>query len=206
MATIESEPSYHKKGEKISQKKEIIIEDEAKDIYFIISYTKKEKEKPEEVDFSESDIIPENILTNELKQENGEYFYKKVFKFNGKTNDNYSLEFEIDKDNYIITFEVKENSFVYDVELKKATKLLKNIAKEIIDQKIVGFHEKLYIFLEALKKNNKEDLIETLYRETIDLFGNKKDFSILISLFVQIYKNKELCPLLMEKFKDINIS
>ena len=56
----------------------------------------------------------------------------------------------------------------------------------------------------ALKKNNEENKNETLYKETINLFEKKKGFIFLISLFIQIYKNKELCPLLMEKFKDMN--
>ena len=37
------------------------------------------------------------------------------------------------------------------------------------------------------------------------MFEKKNSFSLLISLFLQIYKNKELCPLLMEKFKEMNI-
>ena len=140
----------------------------------------------------ENTINPQNIYSDEIRQENGSYFYKKVFKFIGKTDNKYSLEFEIVKDYYIITFEVKENSFIYDVELKKGNKILKNITKENIDQKIIDYHKKLDIFLEALKKNNEENKKEILYKDTIDLFEQKKGFSFLISLFVQIYKNKEL--------------
>ena len=189
-----------KKSKKKGKEKPV---SEEKDIYFIILYPRKQQEKPDEFAFTETDINPQKIFTDELKLENETYFYKKVFKFKGKTNQKYSPEFEIGKDNYIISFEVKEDSFIYDVELKKGNKILKNIAKEIIDQKI-DYHKKLDIFLEALKKNNEENKDEALYKETIDLFEKKKGFSFLISLFIQIYKNKELCPLLMEKFKDMN--
>ena len=192
------------KKEKSSHKKKEKKEGEAKDIYFTIIYPRKEQEKPEEFAFSEKSINPDNIYRKETKNENGTYYYQKVFKFNGKEK-KYSPEFEIGKDNYIITFEVKENSFVYDVELKMGNKILKNIAKKNIDQKIIDYHQKLDIFLEALKKNNEEEnKRETLYIDTINLFEKRKGFSFLISLFTQIYKNKKLCTLLIEKFKEMN--
>ena len=179
-------------------------EEETKDIYFILLYKRKQQEKSDEFVFSENDIIPESIYKNELQQENGIYFYEKIFKFIGKTDNKYSLEFEISKDNYFILFEVKKSSFVYDVELKKGNKILKNIAKENIDQKILDYPKKLDIFLKALIKNNEENKIGTLYKDTIELFEKIKGFSFLIPLFIQIYKNKELCPLLLDKFKEMN--
>ena len=178
-------------------------ESETRDIYFIILYQRKQQEKPDEFAFSENDCIPKNIYTDEINQE-GTYFYKKVFKFIGKADNQYSLEFEIIKDYYIIKFEINDNSFVYDVELEKGNKILTNIPKENIDQKIIDYHKKIDIFLEALKNNNEENKNETLYKDTINLFEKKKDFSLLISLFVQIYKNKELCPILIAKFKEMN--
>ena len=203
MASIEYELSNHKTEEIISQENN---EEEIKDIYFIILYPIKKKNKFYEIHFSESDIIPEKYFEIEKEEENGAFFYIKIFKFNGKTNNNYNLEFELGKDCFIITFEVKENSFIYDIELKKGNKILTNIDKEIIDQNIIDYHKKLDIFLEALKKNNEEESKrETLYKDTIDLFEKRKGFSFLISLFTQIYKNKKLCTLLIEKFKEMNI-
>ena len=121
MASIEYEPSSHKIADIIIQKNS---EEKTKDIYFYILYPIKKKEKLDEIDFSESDIIPENIFENELKEENGRIFHIKVFKFNGKTNNNYNILFEIDNNCYTITFEVKESTFIYDVELKKGNKIL----------------------------------------------------------------------------------
>ena len=187
------------------------VEGEEKDIYFMILYPRKQQEKDNEFVFAEKGIIPKNIYKDEIQQEN-EYFYKKVFKFNGKTKKKYSIEFDIDKDNYIIFFEVKENSFVYDVELKKGNKILKNIVKTDIPQNIIDYYEKLDIFLDALKKNKEENKTEenlntlnkTLYEDTIELYKNKKGFSFLISLFVKIYKDKELCTSLISIFKEMN--
>ena len=179
-------------------------ESEIKDIYFIILYPRKEQEKPYEFTFSENDINPENIYTEEIKQENQIIIYKKVFKFNGRTHKKYKLEFYNGKIYYIITFEVKNNSFIYDIELKKGYKYLENNPLEIIDQKIIGYNKKLDIFLEALKRNNEDKKANILYKDTIDLYEEKKGFSFLISIFVKIYDNEELCKLLLHRFREMN--
>ena len=202
--TKKVEPSKKgKSGLGIKEKENEKSEGKVKDIYFLLLYPRKQREKPDEFVFSEDNINPQIIYVDEQKNDNGIYFYKKVFKFKGKTKQNYGFEFEIGKDSYSTYFEVKENSFVYDVGVRMANKIPQNIAKKNIDKNI-GCHKKLDIFLEALKKHNEEDKIETLYKDTIDSFEKKKGFSFLISLFVQIYKNKELCPLLLDKFKEMN--
>ena len=126
---------------------------ETKDIYFIILYQRKQKEKKDELIFSKSKI-PQNIYTNEIKEENGGYFYNKVFKIEIKMQDknfnnsiNYNLEFDIDRDKYNVLFDVKNNSFIYDVILKNQN--LQNNTEEIIDQNIRDYHYKLNIFIEA---------------------------------------------------------
>ena len=60
-------------------------------------------------------------------------------------------------------------------------------------------------FIEALKKDTEENIIDELFKETIDLYSKKKGFSFLISIFLKIYK-KNLCNELMEKFKEMNKS
>ena len=142
-------------------------EGEAKDIYFIILYQRKQQEKPNEFDFSETGFIPLNIYKEELLQENGAYLYLKVFKFIEKTNAKYTIEFEIVKDYYIITFEVKENSFVYEVELKQGNKILTNIAKVKIEQNIIDYNKKLDLFLNALKNNNEENKKDIFIRKIL---------------------------------------
>ena len=184
-----------------------------KEIYLIISYQRDQKENPEEIIFLETDINAKNIYINELKGENGSYFYKRVFKLNKEINNtyvendiNYNLEFEIENDKYIASFDINEKTFVYDLELKKETNNLNNKEKQNIDQHNIDYYNKFLIFLEALKDNNEEGKIEMLCKETIDLYSQKKNFSVLIPLFIQIYKMNELCTSLMEKFKEANIN
>jgi hypothetical protein len=174
-----------------------------KDIYFIILYKRKQKEENDEL------ILPKTYITNiytEIEGENGSYIYK-VFKLIQDKNfiNPINVEFDIGRDSYEVSFKAKEYSFIYDVELKKRRKILKNIEAEIIDQNIKDYFSKLNIFIQALKKNNEEDKIDKLYRETIEIYSDKKSFAFMVKLFVHIYANKELCSLLMEKFKEINI-
>ena len=55
-----------------------------------------------------------------------------------------------------------------------------------------------------MKKNKEENYIDELYKETLDLYLKKKGFSLLIALFLKIYPKKDLCSLLLEKFKEMN--
>ena len=42
------------------------------------------------------------------------------------------------------------------------------------------YQDKLDLFLEALKQNNEEKKNELLYKETIELYSKKSNFSFLI--------------------------
>ena len=92
---IESESPSNTKEKKTSHKKKEKEkgEGETKEIYFIILYQRKQQDKPDDFSFLENAINPQNIYSDEIKQENGGYFYKKVFKFIGKTDNKYSLDF-----------------------------------------------------------------------------------------------------------------
>ena len=191
---------------------EKLDEGDSKDIYLLLLYQRKQKEKTDGVIFPKSNILLKNIYVNETKEENGMYSYNKVLKFKNKIQDenhnnasNYSIEFDIGRDNYKAGFVVKDNSFVYDVELKKRRKILTNISEETIDQNIKDYMSKLNIFINALKKNNEEEKIDKLYKETIEMYSKKGGFDFLVELFILVYKKKEFCPLLMEKFKTMNI-
>ena len=55
------------------------------------------------------------------------------------------------------------------------------------------------------KLNKKKQKIEKLYEDTIELYENKKYFTLLISLFIKTYKqNKNLCSKLLAIFNKIN--
>ena len=148
-------------------------------------------------------IVPKCIYMEE-SYENQIYSYKKIFKANkptGSKGNQYYFEFQVEDDKYIISFDSKGKTFVYDVSLEKGKKRIK--IKRKINQNILEYYEKMNIFIKSLKENNEENQIDTLYKETIDLYTIKKGFSFLIELFIEIYKKKDLCPILMEKFRQM---
>ena len=160
--------------------------EDVKEIYFLILYKRKEKEEENSFIFINNDSKPKNIYTNEIKYEgegegqNKIYLYEKVFKYNKNLNnedenEKIEIQFEIDEDMYIILFNIENTIFYYDIILKKSNKFQANIAKEIIDQNIFDYYKKFELFLEALKKNNEEEKIDTLYEESIKLASKKKD-------------------------------
>lgn len=59
-------------------------------------------------------------------------------------------------------------------------------------------------FIESLKRENQENMIDELYKETIFLYSKKKGFSFQIELFLKIYKKKDLCSELIKIFKEMN--
>lgn len=168
----------------------ILNDVEKKEIYFIISYQRKQKENSDDFNFLLSDKEnnkPIIIYINELEEENKTYFYKKVFKFFIKQKKksensqksiniyNQIFTFKINEDKYILSFDTKGNSFIYDVDLKMENKNLNEIIS--IDQNIIEINEKMNIFKEALKKNKEEHKIEQLIKETIEKKVNSvKDF------------------------------
>ena len=182
---------------------------EEKELYFIIFYKRKQKEKPEEFIFSEDCAsIPQTIFSKEEITTTNNYAYKKVFKYKnkgGKKNVELIFFFREEDDKYIITLEPNDKIFIYDLDLKKGHKFLDSIPIEIINQKVIGYQEKFDLFLEALEQNNEENKNERLYEETIDIISKKGNFSLLISLFTKIYQEKKLCESLLKKFYYMNI-
>ena len=78
------------------------------------------------------------------------------------------------------------------------------MSKRIIRQNIIPFYESCELYIKALEKNNKQNKIEILFKETIELYKKKKNFSLLIYLFLKIYdKYKHLCSELIDSFKQL---
>ena len=210
----EEKPKKEKTKEKKEQSKSSKSKSskgEEKDIYFIISYTLKKKEDPNELAFSkECESIPNDILTKEIKINNNKFAYKKVLKYKHIGGKKVELVYyygeELDK--YIITFEIKEKdkdkTFIYDVDFKKGHRYLPDIVPQNIKQDI-KYQDKLDLFLEALEKNGEKSKNHELYKETIELYSKKSSFSFLISLFVKIYQDKIFCELLNQTFYNMNV-
>lgn len=187
-----------------------------KDAYFIIVRTSKEK-----IDFAglkyqkDNKIEPIIIYKNTIDKEDKSFLEEIVFKFkkrikkNEANNDKptkYKIKFIEEERTYNITFSLNKDCFAYQPELKTGNKYLPIFVEEPIKQNIVPLYNKLNIYLEALKKNEElETKEEKLYEDTVALYKEKKQFSLLATLFLKIYKkNKDLCSQLMKIFFDIN--
>ena len=57
-----------------------------------------------------------------------------------------------------------------------------------------------------IKKEIEEEIRKNENFKLIEIYSKEKSFSSLISTFIQIYNNKDLCPLLLKKFYEININ
>lgn len=195
--------------------------DNEKNIYFMLVFPKDQDVDFNKMEFkSKPEMKPQIIFDKKIEKDNETYIDHKIFKVKTKKSANqknkgdkvkkthHEIIYEIGEDEYVISFDTKENSFVYDLDLKKGNKYLKTIVPINIDQNIIQIHNKLEIFVEALGKDKNQ--IYKLYEETIDLYKIKAKFNLLISLFLQVYDNKEiensknLCSKLISIFKEIN--
>ena len=175
-------------------------------IYFFISYERKEKENSNDIKFvvnEKKNQIPICIYKEE-SYKNKLYNYTKIFKVkpNEKNNNNYHFEFKINDDKYTISFDSKGKTFIYEVTLEIEEKI--NQIKIKINQNVMEYYEKMHIFMKALNENKENKNIDILFKDTIDLYSIIKGFDFLIEIFVEIYLKKKLCPILLEKFKEMN--
>ena len=176
--------------------------------YFFVYFPRNQKVNDNDIDFvkhEDNNNIPECIYSVE-DYANSTYYYKKIFKATktetkGKKIITSTFEFIIGEEIYIISFK-GSNSFIFDVNLLFGKK---NISiRRKIDQSIVEYSEKLDIFIEALNSNEEKEKIDNLFKDALDLYSEKKGFSFLISLFLKIYEKKDLCSVLLKKFRDMN--
>ena len=176
-----------------------------KSLYFFVTYSRKQHENDSDIEFvvpEKSNMKPVCIHKEEIVQ-GQRFYYNKIFAVDKqkKTKKNYNFIFEIGDEQYIISFEYKGSSFIYDVNLDFGKKII-DIRRKISQNK--EYHEKMEVFIEALKKNKEMDKIEELYKDTIELYSKKKIFSFLIALFLKIYDKKDLCSELLNSFRKIS--
>jgi len=195
------------------QEEEGNSESKEKDIYFIILVSSEEK-----IDFKKlkfvAGITPSNIYDKYIDKGNGNQLEEIVFKIKKKGKKNkkkekgekeYSLKFISGEHTYTISFDTHKKSFIYSPDFDLGHVYLDNIFAEPKEQNIIPYYNKLDIFLEALDKNNESKMKEKLFEDSIDLYEDKKIFSLLIKLFLKMYdKNKELCKKLLEIFYENN--
>ena len=175
-------------------------------IFFFVSYSTQIKENPNDIIFLENKNNvqkPECIYLLENFEKNM-YFYIKIFKliFKKEEKNYFQIEYEVNDDKYIIKFKNKGNTFIYDVFLEIRKSILEIGRK--INQNIIKHYQKFYYFETALEKNNLNDQIDLLYKDTLEFYLKEKDLYLIFVLFSKIYQNKELCISLLNKFNEIN--
>jgi len=149
-------------------------------LYFFISYPRKDKEKADNIYFTEpkdENNIPKCIYMDEIYY-NRVYYYKKIFMINksagkGKWSNKFYFEFELGPDNYEISFDTKRASFIYDVKLEKHKRILRFPITNI-NQNVIEYYDKMHTFINALKENKEENKIDLLYKDTIYIFSKKR--------------------------------
>jgi len=182
-------------------------------LYFFASYQTKKKEDSKNFII----ISPEDKNTKieciysieDFKKE--KYYKKKVFKLiksiekQGEIKNHYLVEFKTDDNKFKIYFDSRGKTFIYDISLEIGKKIIFDVIwKEIkID---LEYNEIMDLFISALEANGEKNKLEKLYKETLNIYLEKKEkeFSFLIQIFVKIYKYKDLCSILLNDFKQIN--
>ena len=196
MSKEESEPKDKPKEPKESKKLKSAT------IYLLINFELDKKEiKNDEILFKEEKT---RVTFSEKTEKETKISYNVVIEHclkSPKKRKQFEINFKIENNNYIIIFEYNGNHFIYNLELN-ITKSFINI-KKIITQKITNT-DKFNLFHESLKNLNQESLYTTLYEDTISVYSMFPKFDFLINIFLKINKIKELCPKLLEEFKNFN--
>ena len=121
------------------------------------------------------------------------------------------LEFFIEnanneKEEYKIKFdynskEFKEVCFIYDLNLsyKKEFSNDKSISQNL------DYSIKMNHYIKSLIETGQKNKLNNLYNDTIELYSKHPKFQFLINIFINIYENKEICPKLIEEFKNFNL-
>jgi len=169
---------------------------EDKFLYFFISYAKNQNENESDIDIiltEENELKPFCIYVDE-RYEDQTYYYNRIFKVRksagkGEKGNNYYFEYEKNDDQYIIKFDSKGKTFVYDVILEVGKKMI-DIRRKINQNK--EYYKIIDFFIKALEKNGEENIINVLYKETIELYSMKEGFTFMIELFLKIYQKKNL--------------
>ena len=152
------------------------------DIYFFISYEKNQKEEESDIDMILKEKNELKCIYVDEKYEDQIYYCNRIFKIRksaGKREkgNNYYFEFQKNDDQYILKFDSKGSIFIYDVILEVGKKMIE-IRRKINHNK--EYYKTIEFFIKALKKNGEENLIDILYKETIELYSMKEGFIFMI--------------------------
>ena len=178
-------------------------EPEIKIIYFLLYYY---REDDDNIKFNRKDLDIECIYTKSKEVDNNKIEFIKVFKLKIKIEGqkNISIDFSIKNDIYNIVFDINDSCFIYDLKLSLYKGFLFLNRYDDIEQSKLKLYEKINIFIDALTQNKEEKKLDILYNYNIDLYIKNPNFEFLINLFIKLYKNKNHCSILLDKFKNLN--
>ena len=189
---------------------------EQKEVYILAIYPIENKQN-NDIKFKEKENLIQIMYRNEINKNNVvvlKYSMKKPEKVDkvkkeAKKEDKKedkkeyikTIQFFIQRDKYTIEFELKKKTYIYQPKLTKLNQLI-GIKKEI-SQNEISNSTKMNIFYSVIveESGKNEKLLNILYNESISLYGNEPNFSLLINIFVKIYKDFYLCKLLFNEFK-----
>ena len=174
----------------------------AKSIYlFLIFPIIKEKEASEaNAFFEEIQKVFTIFYSKDIEKDNTTDLIK-ILKYEPENSKKNILKKLLTKEfEYFIVINYEKENFIYEIKLIKKNNLYKNMIE--IFQNQISLTEKMNIFIESLIQN-KEPL-DKFYEDTIDLYSFYPKFDFLIEIFLKVYDNKKLCPLLLSKFKEFN--
>ena len=162
----------------------------------------KENEASEAKRFFESIQKRFDIFYSKEIEKNNKIYFIKILKYEAEKNqkDNLMIKLTTIDNNYFIKANPDRKMFIYEISLIRIHNLYKNI-DEILQNQIT-LSEKLEIFGQSLAQN--KELLDKLYEDTIKLYSSEQKFDFLIEIFINVYENKNLCPLLLNDFKKFN--
>ena len=178
-----------------------------KSIYFCVIYpvTKNELKDINLVSPENKNENPQCFYSSIINESDLYKYYYKIFKISKSTKKlkSYYFEFEIIDYQYNISFNnSKDTTFIFNVNLDIRKKNCFDYIRRI-DQDIIKYDKKLDYFIIALEQNGEGEKINELYKDMVDLYSTKQNFSLLIPLFIKIYQNKDLCLYLFNIFIEV---
>ena len=167
---------------------------ELKEIYFIIILNENEINKP--FQFDENKNPPKCIFTK--KNDKGDII--NIFKYIIKKKKNkVELKFSIeDNKAFFASFDAKESYFIFNLDLTSERYLYKS--KKTINQNTIQNYEKMNYYKESLLESKEDDKLDILFIDSIKEYSKKPRFEFLINIFINVYKNIDLCSNLLNEF------
>ena len=179
-------------------------EKKEKTIYMLLSYqvNNTEKDISEVMTFFEKLHSDFKVLSSKKDENENKTNFIEVlsFTFNNQKKSNIIKQYSTEKYKYTLEIFLEDTNFIYDLQLIKIDSL--ELYRNEISQNQISYIQKFEFFFSSIKEN--KELLGTLYTDTIKIYKDHPKFDFLIEIFVRIYRDKNLCSLLLTEFKTFN--